>query len=225
MRPELRPLARRLGAIPMPDGPTGVLTATVGTTEFFSTVTGMGTANAAAATERILALGGIDHIVIAGIAGGVSSAVHIGDLVIPEVVVDAVSGTEYHPAPLGNAQRSGTIVVSDELLLADEMAARYGDRDILAIEMESSGVASVCDARGIPWTVFRGISDHLADHEVDHEVFALGKPDGTANVPAVLRFLITKPWRVPRLARLNRGMQLAAERASSAAVSACEAGA
>jgi len=221
MRPELKPLVRRLGAQPVPAGPPDVFTATIGTTECVVTVTGMGTAAAAAAAERLLATGPIDHMVIAGIAGGVSADVRIGDLVVPELVIDARSGTEHLTAPLGTAARAGTIVVSDDLLLADDLAARYGDRDVLAIEMESSGVAAFCEPRGIPWTVFRGISDHLNDHSVDHQILGLAKPDGTANVSALLRFLVTKPWQVPRLARLGKGMNLAANRAANAAVDAC----
>ncbi|MFN8035482.1 MAG: hypothetical protein U0V73_06080 [Acidimicrobiia bacterium] len=220
MKPELRPLARRLGATSR-GAPPGFVTARADRTRYFATVTTMGTAAAAAATERLLALGDVDHVVVCGIAGGISPDVHIGDVLVPETVLDVRTGDELVTAPLGNATRAGTIATSDELLFAEEIASRLGTRGLLAIDMESAGVGRACNAHGVPWTVFRGVSDHLADREVDDAIFRLAKPDGSGNMGAVLKFVVTQPSRVPSLVRLGRGMTLAADRAAEAALRAC----
>ena len=55
---------------------------------------------------------------------------------------------------------------------------------------------------------------------MDEAVFGLTRPDGSANLPAVARFLLTRPQRIPQLARLARGMRLATRAAAAAAVSA-----
>lgn len=54
------------------------------------------------------------------------------------------------------------IISSGEKLLADsEYMKRIEDRDqqIKAVEMEGYGFALACNAKGIPWLIFRGISD------------------------------------------------------------------
>jgi adenosylhomocysteine nucleosidase len=83
--------------------------------------------------------------------------------------------------------------------------------------METAAVAAVCERRGCPWSVFRAISDRADDGAVDAAILGLAGPDGGPNLPALMRFLVTRPWRVPQLARLARGMRLAADRAASAA--------
>ena len=75
--------------------------------------------------------------------------------------------------------------------------------------METSAIAAVCEQRGIPWSAFRGISDHGVEDGIDSSVLGLSRPDGTADIGAVARFVVTKPWRLPSLARLGRDMQSA----------------
>jgi hypothetical protein len=52
--------------------------------------------------------------------------------------------------------------------------------------------------------VARGLSDHVTDAPVDQAVFALAKPDGSANVGAVARYLVARPTRIVGLARMAR---------------------
>ena len=80
-------------------------TGSVGNADIVATTTGMGTALATSATERLLDLGPFDRVMVVGIAGGVGPSVGIGDIVIPEVVVDGADGTEYHPAPIDGPGR------------------------------------------------------------------------------------------------------------------------
>ena len=88
--------------------------------------------------------------------------------------------------------------------------------------METSAVAAVCERRGCPWSVFRAISDRAGDPGIDSEVFGLAGPDGGPNLPAVARFVLTRPWRLPKLARLARDMRNATQVAAAAAVAAIE---
>src|SRR5262249_8999770 len=87
--------------------------------------TGIGMKLAAAATERMLDAADVDLVLVVGIAGGVGSRVHVQDLIIPEVVVDGASGTEYRPAPLtGVPEPHGRLVSSDDFLVEpDEIKA------------------------------------------------------------------------------------------------------
>jgi hypothetical protein len=72
--------------------------------------------------------------------------------------------------------------------------------------------------------VFRAISDRADDGSTDAAVFALAGPDGNANWPAVVRFVLTRPWRIPQLVRLGRGLSVSTHAAADAAVEAIRSG-
>ena len=86
--------------------------------------------------------------------------------------------------------------------------------------METAAIAEACELRGIPWSVFRVISDRAGDGSVDEEVFHLSNQDGTTNPAAVARYVLTHPARIPQMAKLARGAKLATETAADAAIRA-----
>jgi len=66
----------------------------------------------------------------------------------------------------------------------------------------------------------RPASIHIRDGLIDNSVSRLAKPDGSADVGAVLKFLVRRPWRIPRLAKLGKDMNTAASAAANALVRA-----
>ena len=52
-------------------------------------------------------------------------------------------------------------------------------------------MAEVCEAAGVAWSVYRGISDRPDEHIVDQAVFSLSKADGSAD-PVALAKILTK---------------------------------
>ena len=50
----------------------------------------------------------VDHVVVIGIAGGLGPQVQVGDLLIPEVVINYDTGIETHPTPLGDHTAKGS---------------------------------------------------------------------------------------------------------------------
>ena len=90
--------------------------------------------------------------------------------------------------------------------------------------METAAIAALCEARGIPWSVFRVISDRATDGSVDEEVFKLSNMDGSPNNEAIERFFADHPERVEAMARLAEGALLATEAAADAAIAACALG-
>jgi nucleoside phosphorylase len=218
MRLELRPLVRPLG-LGRGDA-AGLRRGALGRTEIVATTTGIGPRAAARATERLLDSLPVDHVVVVGIAGGIGAGVAVGDLVVPELVLDLAAGTEHRPAPLGEAPARGTLVTSEGLLVDPGAFARLGRRGAVAIDMETSAVAAVCERRGCPWSVFRAISDRADDGSIDPAIFGLAGPDGGPDLRALVRFLLSRPWRVAQLVRLGRDSRLAARTAASAALRA-----
>jgi nucleoside phosphorylase len=220
MRLELRPLVRPLSLSRERSGDGAVLSGAVGRVEVVATTTGIGTRAAARTAERVLDSTSIDHLIVVGIAGGIGPSVGIGDLVVPDLVINLSTGTEYRPTLLGCTAPRGTLVTSDELLVNQDEVVRLERQGVIAIDMETAAIAAVCEDRHCPWSVFRGISDRADDGSTDPAVFDLAGPDGGPNWPALARFVLSKPWSVPELVRLARGIKHATNIAASGAVSA-----
>ena len=79
----------------------------------------------------------------------------------------------------------------------------------------TAAVAAVCEARGVQWSAVRSISDLVGVTPGD--VIGLANPDGTPNVGASIKYLLTKPWRIPKLVRLGLDSTRAAKGAAAAA--------
>jgi adenosylhomocysteine nucleosidase len=221
MQQELAPLRRKLALRRVRKGERSMHVGMAGGNEVVATLTGIGTVPARAAAEWLLREAKPDHVMVVGIAGGVDPAQPIGALIAPERVVDA-SGREFSPAQLGELPPRGVLFTSDALITGAAEAAALAERGVVGLDMETAAVAAVCEARGCPWSVFRAISDRVADGTTDPAVLALAGPDGSGDLGAVARYLLARPWRVVRLARLARGTFLAANAAADAAIRACE---
>jgi nucleoside phosphorylase len=218
MQPELRPLAKAVSLERRQVGDRVVHAGRVGDEEILATITTMGTEAAAATAEFVVRELEVDHVVLIGIAGGLGADVQIGDLLVPEVVVDYDSGQETHPTPLTGSVAKGRLMTSGELIVDYDILRQLAADGAAAIDMETSAVGAACERDGVPWSVFRGISDHIRDGLIDNSVSSLAKPDGSADVGAVLKFLVRRPWRIPRLAKLGKDMNTAASAAANALV-------
>ncbi len=198
---------------------------TVDGVEVIAGLAGIGIGPSARAAQLVLTDLAPDHVIVSGIAGGIDRGLAIGDLVVPERVTDAGSGATHTATPLGPTLPAGLLITTDGLWTHDDLIVHplVADHGAIAVDMETSAVAEVCDASGIPWTAFRGISDRTFDGFIDDEVMALTREDGSTDGKAVAKLLARRPWVVPRLARLARGMTLATGVAATATVAACRA--
>jgi nucleoside phosphorylase len=210
MPSEFAPLVKALSLRRDEVGYTG----SAGPIELVAAKTGIGTRLAAEATERLLDTAAVDHVMVVGIAGGMGPS-KVGDVIFPEVVVDKASGREYLPSPLHEVQSRGRLVTHDDFdMQPAECAALVAD-GFIAVDMETAAVAGVCERRGVRWSTVRSISDLVGVTPGD--VIGLANPDGSPNVGASIRYLITKPWRIPKLVRLGLDSQRAASGAAAAA--------
>jgi len=207
MPSELRPLVRALSLTR--DG--AFFTGELPGARVVAAPTGIGTKLATEAAGRLLDAHAVDHVVVCGIAGGLGAS-RVGDVLVPEVVIDKASGDEFRAAPLAGFAAAGRLVTHDEFAMgADEQRALVA-AGIVAVDMETSAVAAVCASRDVPWSAVRVISDLVG--VTPNDVIGLVKPDGSPDAAASIRYLVTKPWRIPRLARLARDSERAARRAA-----------
>jgi nucleoside phosphorylase len=213
MEHELQPLVRRLGLT----GGGARYEGRLGDLEVVAMLTNIGMDAAASATERMLD-DRVDWVVVVGIAGGVDPDIKIGDLVVPEVVLDRANRAEYAPSKLGDVPARGMLSCGDELVLEPEALAAMVAAGVVAVDMETAAVAAVCERAGRPWSVFRSISDHTGEGLVDDSLFAMTRPDGTADPDALARYLAENPGKAEVLARLARDMTVATEAAAELAI-------
>jgi adenosylhomocysteine nucleosidase len=212
---ELKPLRRKLGLQKGEHGYVG----RAGAHDVVGIATGMGTPLARAATERLLDAVEVDRVIVVGITGAIENETPIGTLVLPEVVVNSNTGSEHRPEPLPLLGPSrGVMWTTDELLLDPAIHADLRSKGVISLDMETAAVGEVCEARGVPWSVIRVISDRASDGSVDPEVFALSNQDGTPNPRAVARYFLRHPGKLPQMAKLAKGSKLATERAADAAI-------
>jgi adenosylhomocysteine nucleosidase len=225
---EMKPVVRAFGLAPAGrltgvgrNGGATQYRGRVGDVDVVATMTGIGMQLAADVTERLLASEPVDHVMVVGIAGGVAPAVQVGDVVVPSVVVDGSSGAEFSPAELPDVEPRGRLVSSDDFHVANEQLAQLRTAGVIALDMETAAVAAVCERRGRPWSVVRAISDMADDHPIGEAVLQLARPDGSPNVPGLLRYMSRHPRKLPVLVKLGRDSQLAANAAARTAARAC----
>jgi nucleoside phosphorylase len=217
MKPELKEIVRSFELRPIPDDPDFTHQGTVGSWSVATLVTGMGPEKARIATRRALDAGPADHVMVIGIAGGLSPDLPVGALQVPETVQLYPDGPRFATRPLSARRAVGALMTTDGLFDDEDVWKPILEQGFGAVDMEAAGVAEVCEADNVDWSVYRGISDRPDERIVDQAVFGLSKPDGSADPVAVAKYLARDPRRAKALAHLNRCMQTAARLAADAA--------
>jgi nucleoside phosphorylase len=218
MKVELFPVVRALG-LTKTGGPRATHTGQVAGIDVTAALAGVGPEQAEAATRWALETFTPDHVIVSGIAGGMAGDLAIGHLVTPAETVSADTGRICNPVGIGDDAPSGRIVTTAALLAMSDLQT-FADEGAVAVDMETAAIGAVCEDAGVTWTAYRGISDLVSDGLVDDRSLAMVKPDGTTNVGAVVRTIATRPWTMPRMARLGRDTQRATTAAAQATAKA-----
>jgi adenosylhomocysteine nucleosidase len=218
---ELSPLTQMLSLTETEVNGTLLHTGTVDGRDAVAVVTGMGTEFATAGTTRLLDAATVRWVLVVGITGALESETPIGTLVWPEIVLNSETGREFRPTPLGDRAPHGTMWTTNGLTTNPDDLARLRAEGVVSLDMETAAIAEVCGARGIPWSVFRCISDRANDGSVDEEVFHLSNQDGTPNPAAIEKYFAEHPERLPLMAEMAENAALATRTAAEAAIAAC----
>lgn len=216
---ELTPLTKKLGLRKETIGGVDVRSGCLGDRRVVAIATGMGTQLAAQGTARLLDAITPDRVLVVGITGAVDEETPIGTLINPERVVHSETGAEHRPAVLTDDRPWGTLWTTNRMTPPDELPA-LREQGVIALDMETAAIAHLCEQRGIPWSVFRAVSDRATDATLDDEVFKMSNQDGTPNPRAIARYLLRHPFAIPALSRLAKGANRARNRAVDAAIAA-----
>jgi nucleoside phosphorylase len=163
----------------------------------------------------------VDHVMIAGICGGLDPDLEVGTLVNPELIVEYTTGATYRHSPPGDAPLAGKLMTTEAATLDSALSRRFLEEGCIGVDMESSAVAEVCEARGCPWSVYRCIGDRYFDGLLDERIVAATNADGSGNTEEIRRLLAAEPELADKLGRLSRDTTMAARLAAEAAVRGC----
>jgi adenosylhomocysteine nucleosidase len=208
------------------DGKDAPWTGHVGDSEVTAIHIGMGPSLTRLALSRLLDSsspdhGRVDHVMVAGICGGLDPEVEVGTLINPELVMDHATGATYRHQPPGSAPRAGKLVTTEQATLDHELSKRFFEDGFMAVDMETAAVGEVCEARGCSWSAYRCIGDRYFDGLLDERVLALANPDGSGKPGELERLLAAEPEIAVKLERLGRETSSAARLAAEAAVRGC----
>jgi adenosylhomocysteine nucleosidase len=223
---EMEAIVAAFGLTATTDAPGSDAVGQVGRSRVTATHIGMGPPATRAALNRLLdgaASGGepVDHVMVAGICGGLDPDLPVGTLINPEEVVDHSSGQTYRHSPPGDGPVSGRLVTTEEATFDLDRSRRFFEEGCVAVDMETSAVAEVCEARGRPWSAYRCIGDRIYDGLLDDRVLAMTNPDGSGNPDELRRLLAEDPALAGRLEQLATDATHAARLAAEAAVRGC----
>jgi adenosylhomocysteine nucleosidase len=217
---ELTPVVEKMGLTETAVGDVTMHAGKLGDRHIVAIVTGMGLQYATDGTTNLLDAIPVAHVVVVGITGAVENETPIGTVMLPEVVVHSQSGAEYRPTPLGGGTHAGKMYTAVDLTSQPGRIEALRDEGVVALDMETAAIAHLCEERGIPWSVFRAISDRPADG-IDEELFQMSNMDGTPNHAAATAYFEKYPERVEMMAHLAAQATLAADSAADAAFRAC----
>ncbi|MEM8850969.1 MAG: hypothetical protein AAGE03_13165 [Pseudomonadota bacterium] len=160
---------------------------------------GASSARAADQAADLLA-DGVAALVSFGLAGALDPALKAGEVVKAGRVVGA-AGT------FGAGDR--TVWGSDQVVAGPSQKAElYARTGAVIVDMESEAVAMAALRAGLPFLVLRAVSDDAGTELPDYLAEAV-RPNGSPNLPAVLKGLMGKPSSLPTLIRLGRNTKRA----------------
>lgn len=193
-------------------------TGTINEKEVVIVLAGIGKVNAGVTTSLLIENFDVTSIINIGVAGGQNGVKHADVVISSEVLYHDVDVTDYSDYVRGQIPGSEPTFKADETLLKktktvlDNLKFSYkigrittGDQfiyskdeikgvnelynDIYAIEMEAAAIGHVAHMYGVPFIVYRSISDVLDDEFQSEDFFAFVEK-ASVNATIVLEKLI-----------------------------------
>jgi adenosylhomocysteine nucleosidase len=172
---------------------------------------GIGLEAARRAAEAVIALYRPSLLQSVGFAGALDASLHVGDVFVPAVVIDARDGSRTQIEGMHNhgGRNRGTLVTFMDVAGIDQkanLAQAYGAQ---AVDMEAAAVAAAASAHGIAFRVIKVISDE-SNFEMP-ETARFVDSQGQFRTASFAFFAALRPWLWPRVAQLASSSRKAAK--------------
>jgi nucleoside phosphorylase len=219
---EMDAITTAFGLSPTGDRKRDAWSGKLGGTEVTAIHIGMGPPLTRVAASQVLhGPRPVDHMMIAGICGGLDPARPVGTLINPCSLMLHSTGSSFTHHPPGDVPLEGKLITTEGVNLDPVLTRGFFEDGFIAVDMESAAVAEVCEPRGIPWSVYRCIGDRPFDGLLDERLVGLSNPDGSGNMAEIRKLLDAEPDLLPKLEQLGRDASNAARLAAEAAVRGC----
>jgi adenosylhomocysteine nucleosidase len=158
---------------------------------------GIGAEAARRATEAVIALYHPEIIYSTGFAGALDPMLKIGDIVVPNRVVNAQDGSR-----LEVESGEGVLVTFSAVASAGQKARLRESFAAQAVDMEAAAIVRAAEARGVRFAAVKAISDRsdFAFPEMDRFI----SPAGHFRTGKFVLFVMVRPWLWKSAWRLGR---------------------
>ncbi|HWR17257.1 MAG TPA: hypothetical protein VN577_20680 [Terriglobales bacterium] len=172
---------------------------------------GMGKEPAMAAARAALEAAKPEILISAGFAGALTAALSVGEVVVPEQVVDGVTGKVF-------VSPGGTGILVSAPMIADEASKRKLAQQFKAdlVDMEAAAVGTVAEEHKVLFCAVKAISDELGFAMPPFNTYV--KEDGTLAIDKFAAHVAVRPGYWPSLMQLARNSKKASLELSSAVV-------
>jgi nucleoside phosphorylase len=165
------------------------------------------------AAEAIIAIFSPELLISAGIAGGLTPELKVGETIFPATIIDARDSSRHETAikdaRIGSTPLAKTMVVSYPEIAGTEQKLKLGKAyGAHAVDMEGASVALAAEAHGLPFVAIKSISDDV-DFELP-EMMPFFR-DGQFQAVRFALHVVFRPWLWLKVFRLARNAKLASE--------------
>ena len=152
-------------------------------------------------------------LISAGIAGGLTSVVSVGEVIFPAMVIDARDSSRHQTAiaeaKIGSTPLAKTTLVSYPEIAGAEQKHKLGKAYAAhAVDMEGATVARASQAHNLLFIAIKSISDDVSFELPEMNRFVL---DGRFDTTRFAVHVAIRPWLWLKVARLARNTRLASE--------------
>jgi adenosylhomocysteine nucleosidase len=172
-------------------------------------ISGMGTKRAEAAARAVVKKYQPEILISAGLAGALMRTLKVGNVVLPNVIVDAASGIEYRCNVGGEVIGGGVLVSTFEIVEKKSKSELVECFHALVVDMEAAGVAKVAQEFNLGFRCVKAISD-----EFDFPLPPLNRfvdAEGAFQKGTFVRWVSVRPWQWITVLMLGRNSNVAAQ--------------
>jgi adenosylhomocysteine nucleosidase len=175
--------------------------------EVVAVFSGMGCERAEHAARAVVDKYQPGVLVSAGLGGGLIPSLKVASVVLPNVIVDAASGTEYRCSVGGDVVGGGVLVSNYEIAGRKAKPELVECFHALVVDMEAAGVAKVAIENDLGFRCVKAISDQF-----DFDLPPLGQfvtAEGMIDTGKLVRWVSIRPPYWAAMAALARNSRKA----------------